>query len=153
MKIELAFNIIIHVCIPEWLPLYITTLLLLWLCYSSFFSHFCSLRSRTDICASFNVSSHVCFVCLSSLFSFFPALLTLLPLALIDQSIRQTGIVKDDWRIGDCAQKLISVSPDSWVHRGLWPGPNTDPTDCLFAINMKMAPAKEYKGGRDCSGE
>lgn len=36
---------------------------------------------------------------------------------LCDASIRQTGVVKDDWQMSLCAKKLISVSPDTSVLR------------------------------------
>lgn len=54
--------------------------------------------------------------------------------------------------MGLCAKELRSVSPDTSVPRGSWPGPNTGHPDCLFAINMKTVSAKEYKDCRDYTG-
>lgn len=73
---------------------------------------------------------------------------------LIDESFRRAGIGQDDWRMSFCAKMLISASPDASVLRGLWPGPKHRPyPDCPFAINMKRAPAKEYKESQGCVGE
>ena len=46
----------------------------------------------------------VCLLCVCVFFFFdiFPC----------NESIRPTGIVRDDWQVGPCAKKLISDSPD-----------------------------------------
>ena len=101
--------------------------------YTSLITHYLLM------CALFAVAVPLCF--------FSPTLLTSFPpVPLSSMSLPgEIGIVWDDWRMSLCA-KMLSVSPDASVLRGLRPVPKHRPyPDCLFAINMKRAPAKRIQ--------